>query len=179
MPDQDHYLFPTDEMLEEYSDHYFREWNPFCEKTFMHLKNELDTGRGQAMTRGEWKRYFQSSNRGSHKPRLVCSQAFVEEGLSCIKGAVMYQPWNKRRIGHCEGPTTPVSAGFLKSNKDIKFGGLCDEYCHKRTTREHRCSTGGAGTIHVFSSHILFLNLSVLFVDARLRVYYYVISCSI
>jgi hypothetical protein len=98
-PDQDRYLFPTDEMLEEYSDHYFREWNPFCEKTFLHLKNELDAGRGRPMTRGEWKRYFQSSNRGSNRPRLSCSQAFTEEGLSRIKGAMAYQPWNKRRIG--------------------------------------------------------------------------------
>ncbi|KAK7030581.1 hypothetical protein R3P38DRAFT_3188280 [Favolaschia claudopus] len=32
--EQDRYFYPTEEMLEEFSDHYHREWNPFCEKTF-------------------------------------------------------------------------------------------------------------------------------------------------
>ncbi|KAF8174357.1 hypothetical protein K438DRAFT_1682860, partial [Mycena galopus ATCC 62051] len=66
--DTDRYLFPTDEMLGEFSDHYFREWNPFCEQTYNHLKAELDGGRGKARMRGEWKHYFQSSNRGSARP---------------------------------------------------------------------------------------------------------------
>jgi hypothetical protein len=97
-PELDRYLFPTDEMLEEFSDHYYREWNPFCEKTFRLLKSELDGGRGKAMTRGEWKHYFQSSNRGTQKPTQVANRAFVEEGLARIKGALVYRPWNKRRI---------------------------------------------------------------------------------
>ncbi|KAJ7672050.1 hypothetical protein B0H14DRAFT_2657203 [Mycena olivaceomarginata] len=57
-PELDRYLFPTDKMLEEFSDHYYREWNLFCEKTFRHLKSELDGGLGKAMTRGKWKHYF-------------------------------------------------------------------------------------------------------------------------
>ncbi|KAJ7900484.1 hypothetical protein B0H13DRAFT_1883463 [Mycena leptocephala] len=60
--EQDKYLFPTYEIVEEFSDHYYREWNPFCDRTFRHIKDELDDGRGKARTRSEWKHYFQSSN---------------------------------------------------------------------------------------------------------------------
>ncbi|KAJ7123918.1 hypothetical protein C8R46DRAFT_1050314 [Mycena filopes] len=50
---QDAYLLPTDAILEEHSDHFYREWNFFCEKTFRHLKDELDQGRGSVRTRKE------------------------------------------------------------------------------------------------------------------------------
>jgi hypothetical protein len=96
--EQDKYLFPTDEMLEEFSDHYYREWNPFCDKTFRHIKDELDEGKGKARTRNEWKHYFQSSNRGTYKPKMVVNRMFVEEGLVRMKEALQYSSWNKKRI---------------------------------------------------------------------------------
>ncbi|KAJ7915262.1 hypothetical protein B0H13DRAFT_1610700 [Mycena leptocephala] len=97
-PETDKYLFPTDEMVEEFSDHYYREWNPFCDKTFRHIKDELDDGRGKARTRSEWKHYFQSSNRGIYKPKLVVNRLFVEEGLARMKEALQYSSWNKKRL---------------------------------------------------------------------------------
>ncbi|KAJ7665838.1 hypothetical protein DFH06DRAFT_1322998 [Mycena polygramma] len=73
-PELDQYLFPTDAMVEEFSDHYFCEWKPFCDRTFVRIKGELDEGRGRARTRAEWKHYFQSSNRGKFiKPDFVVS----------------------------------------------------------------------------------------------------------
>ncbi|KAJ6546392.1 hypothetical protein DFH09DRAFT_1087715 [Mycena vulgaris] len=46
------YLFPTDEMLEEYSNHYFCEWNPFCDLTFWRrIKAEYDDKRGKCSSR--------------------------------------------------------------------------------------------------------------------------------
>ncbi|KAJ7844989.1 hypothetical protein B0H13DRAFT_1647694 [Mycena leptocephala] len=97
-PEQDKYLFPTDEMVEEFSDHYYREWNPFCDRTFRHIKDELDDGKGKARTRSEWKHYFQSSNRGTYKPKLVVNRIFVEEGLARLRDALQYSSWNKKRI---------------------------------------------------------------------------------
>ncbi|KAJ7602223.1 hypothetical protein DFH06DRAFT_1024106 [Mycena polygramma] len=94
----DTYLYPTDEMLEEYSDHYYREWNPFCDKTFQKIKAELDEGRGKCRTRSEWRRYFQSSNRGTFKPSFVADRAFIEEGLERLKGTLQMESWNKRRV---------------------------------------------------------------------------------
>jgi hypothetical protein len=94
----DAYLFPTAEMMEEYSDHYYREWNPFCEKTFRSIKSELDAGRGKARTRAEWKRYFQSSNQGLFRPHFVVNKQFIEEGITRMKGALHYASWNKRKI---------------------------------------------------------------------------------
>jgi hypothetical protein len=97
-PEMDTYLFPTSAMMEEFSDHYYREWNPFCDKTFRHIKGELDEGRGKARTKAEWKRYFQSSNRGTYKPNFVVNRDFIEEGVARMKGALQYSSWNKRRI---------------------------------------------------------------------------------
>lgn len=94
----DTYLFPTDEMLEEYSDHYYREWNPFCDSTFKRIKKELDDNRGKCRTRKEWKHYFQSSNRGKMKPQKKVDRTFVENGIERMKGALIYRSWNKRRI---------------------------------------------------------------------------------
>ncbi|KAJ7924008.1 hypothetical protein B0H13DRAFT_1602066 [Mycena leptocephala] len=94
----DTYLFPTSEMMEEFSDHYFREWNPYCDKTFRQIKAELDGGRGKAPTRAEWRRFFQSSNRGTYKPEFTANQEFIEEGFARIKGALQYASWNKRKI---------------------------------------------------------------------------------
>ncbi|KAJ7840421.1 hypothetical protein B0H13DRAFT_1532013, partial [Mycena leptocephala] len=97
-PELDTYLFPTAEMLEEFSDHYHGEWNPFCEKTFRHLKMELDNGRGKARTKTEWRKYFQSSNRGTYKPSLVVNREFITEGIARMRGALQYSSWNKKRI---------------------------------------------------------------------------------
>lgn len=97
-PELDMYLFPTSEMMEEYSDHYFREWNPYCDKTFRQIKMELDGGRGKARTKAEWRKFFQSSNRGTYKPEFIVNQEFIEEGFARMKGALQYASWNKRKI---------------------------------------------------------------------------------
>ncbi|KAJ7884948.1 hypothetical protein B0H13DRAFT_1889723 [Mycena leptocephala] len=97
-PDQDKYLFPTDEMVEEFSDHYYREWNPFCDRTFRHIKDELDAGKGKARTRAEWKHYFQSTNRGTYKPQMVVNRMFIDEGMARLREALQWTSWNKKRI---------------------------------------------------------------------------------
>jgi hypothetical protein len=97
-PELDRYLFPTDDMLEDFSHHYYREWNLFCDNMYRHLKNELNGGRGKALTKGEWEHYFQSSNRGKLKPAMVADRRFIEEGLARIKEAMQYRLWNKRRL---------------------------------------------------------------------------------
>ncbi|KAJ7821101.1 hypothetical protein B0H14DRAFT_2599463 [Mycena olivaceomarginata] len=88
--EEDLYLYPTDTMLMEFSDHYYGEWNPFCDKTFERLKRELDSQRARGRTRSEWKKYFQSSDHGQEAPPLKVTQRFIEEGTptsgSCIRG---------------------------------------------------------------------------------------------
>ncbi|KAJ7432604.1 hypothetical protein B0H11DRAFT_2260320 [Mycena galericulata] len=106
-PEHDTYLYPTDEMMEEFSDHYYREWNPFCDKTFAHIKKELDDGRGKCRTKKEWQHYFQSSNRGTRAPKKVVDRAFIEEGWSRLERAFDEPRWNKGRICDLE-----VNAAF-------------------------------------------------------------------
>ncbi|KAJ7839092.1 hypothetical protein B0H13DRAFT_1650379, partial [Mycena leptocephala] len=110
--EQDKYLFPTDQMLEEFWDHYYREWNPFCDQTFKHIKEELDDKKGKARTRSEWKHYFQSSNRGVRKPKVVVNWVFIEEGIARDQEAMKYTTWNKRRIRDL---ARDIPAQFLNS----------------------------------------------------------------
>ncbi|KAJ7252434.1 hypothetical protein B0H12DRAFT_1018054 [Mycena haematopus] len=97
-PDLDAYLFPTNEILEEMSDHYFGEWNPFCDDVFARLKREYDEGRGRARTKSDWRHYFQSSNRGERRPTVKVDMQYIEDGMARIRGAFQYATWNKRRI---------------------------------------------------------------------------------
>ncbi|KAK7015063.1 hypothetical protein R3P38DRAFT_3205102 [Favolaschia claudopus] len=96
--EQDRYLYPTNEILEEFSDHHYGEWNPFCEETFKKIKTELDNQRGRPMSRGDWKKFFQLSNRGERRPKVVAKQDLIEEGMARLKGALSIEGWNKRRI---------------------------------------------------------------------------------
>ncbi|KAJ7879880.1 hypothetical protein B0H13DRAFT_1630550 [Mycena leptocephala] len=96
--ERDRYLFPTDKMVEEFSDHYYREWNPFCDRTFCHIKDELNAGKGKVRTRSEWKHYFQSTNRGTYKPQLVVNHMFIDEGMARMREALQWTSWNKKRI---------------------------------------------------------------------------------
>jgi hypothetical protein len=96
-PEKDTYLFPTDAMLEEYSDHYYGEWNNFCDLTFRRIKGELDGGRGKCRTRKAWKEYFQSSNHGKNAPRKVAGPHFIESGMERLEHA-FGGTWNKKRI---------------------------------------------------------------------------------
>jgi hypothetical protein len=95
--EEDLYLYPTDAMLMEFSDHYYGEWNPFCDRTFERLKRELDSQRARGRTRSEWKKYFQSSNHGREAPALKVTQKFIEEGLQRLDH-VFGGSWNKKKI---------------------------------------------------------------------------------
>ncbi|KAJ7699670.1 hypothetical protein B0H17DRAFT_1196276 [Mycena rosella] len=97
-PEGDTTLYPTDEILEECSHHYYGEWNLFCDLTFKRLKKELDDKKGRCRTKKDWVQYFQSSNHGKYKPKLRVQRAFIENGMERIKGAFDTESWNKRRI---------------------------------------------------------------------------------
>ncbi|KAJ7892916.1 hypothetical protein B0H14DRAFT_2335014 [Mycena olivaceomarginata] len=97
--EEDTYLYPTDQILEEYSDHYYGEWNTFCDITFARLKKELESIRAkrQRRTKGEWKQYFQSSNRGKFAPQRKVTRFFIEEGRDRLEH-MFGGSWNKRKI---------------------------------------------------------------------------------
>ncbi|KAJ7159149.1 hypothetical protein C8R43DRAFT_864747, partial [Mycena crocata] len=68
--EQDMTLFPTDEVFEEASKHYHREWNPYCDSAFRRICKALEDGRGKCWTKGEWKDYFHSGNHGINAPPI-------------------------------------------------------------------------------------------------------------
>jgi hypothetical protein len=95
--EEDTYLYPTDQILEEYSDHYYGEWNVFCDITFTRLKKELESVGAKRRTKGEWKQYFQSSNRGKFTPQRKVTKSFIEEERDRLEHA-FGGSWNKRKI---------------------------------------------------------------------------------
>ncbi|KAF8146728.1 hypothetical protein K438DRAFT_1627228 [Mycena galopus ATCC 62051] len=97
--EEDTYLYPTDAFLEEYSSHYFGEWNAFCDANFSRIRTELDSVRAKRRTKSEWRQYFHSSNHGKNAPLKVVSRAFIDEGRARLEHA-FGGSWNKKRI--CE-----------------------------------------------------------------------------
>ena len=67
-PSEDRWAFPTNEILEEYSNHWHGEWNQGCERIMGNIAKALENGALAPLTRGEWRDYLHSSNRGEHAP---------------------------------------------------------------------------------------------------------------
>ena len=67
-PSEDQWAFPTNKILEEYSNHWHGEWNQGCERIIGNIAKALENGALAPLTRREWKDYPRSSNRGEHAP---------------------------------------------------------------------------------------------------------------
>ena len=67
-PSDDRWAFPTNEILEEYSNHWHGEWNQGCERIMGNIAKALESGALAPLTRREWREYLRSSNRGEHAP---------------------------------------------------------------------------------------------------------------
>ncbi|KAF8206127.1 hypothetical protein K438DRAFT_1577796 [Mycena galopus ATCC 62051] len=91
------YLYPTDVMLEEYSTHYYGEWNSFCDNKFAYIRLELNSVRAKHRTKAEWRQYFHSSNHGKNAPLKVVTRTFIEEGRARLDH-VSSGSWNKMRL---------------------------------------------------------------------------------
>ncbi|KAJ7233369.1 hypothetical protein C8J57DRAFT_1532500 [Mycena rebaudengoi] len=96
--EKDAWLYPTNTMFEDFSTHYHREWNPFCDTTFKRLRKEMEDGRARLRSRRDWREYFQSSNRGRNTPKVVVDAAFIKEGLDRINHVFDGPSWNGLRI---------------------------------------------------------------------------------
>ena len=67
-PSEDRWAFPTNEILEEFSNHWRGEWNQGCERIMGNIARALDSGALAPLTRREWREYLRSNNRGEHAP---------------------------------------------------------------------------------------------------------------
>lgn len=67
-PGKDRWAFPTNEILEEYSNHWCGEWNQGCEHIMGNIAKALVTGALAPLTRSEWREYLCCNNRGEHTP---------------------------------------------------------------------------------------------------------------
>ena len=67
-PSEDRWAYPTNEILEEYSNHWHGEWNQGCERIMGNIARALESGTLAPLTRREWREYLRSSNRGEHAP---------------------------------------------------------------------------------------------------------------
>ncbi|KAJ7077660.1 hypothetical protein B0H15DRAFT_805118 [Mycena belliarum] len=97
--EKDTWIFPPDEMVEELSRHYYREWNPVVDDLFKRIKAEWDDRpcRGRLRTRREWKDYFHSSNHGRLAPVVIVDHSYIEEGKARLMRGFEVD-WRKKRV---------------------------------------------------------------------------------
>ncbi|KAJ6489220.1 hypothetical protein C8R47DRAFT_1215574 [Mycena vitilis] len=97
--ERDTWMYPPDEMLEELSKHYYREWNPVVDDLYRRIKAEWEDRpcRGRMRNRREWKEFFHGTNHGKHAPVLEIGASWIQEGKDRL-GRAFEGSWNKRRI---------------------------------------------------------------------------------
>jgi len=67
---EDRWVFPTTEILEDFSKHWRGEWNLGCERIMGNITRDLGSGLLAPQTRKEWHEYLRSNNRGEYTPEL-------------------------------------------------------------------------------------------------------------
>ncbi|KAJ6517368.1 hypothetical protein C8R47DRAFT_1063057 [Mycena vitilis] len=105
--ERDTWMYPPDEMLEDISKHYYREWNPVVDDLYRRIKAEWEDRpcRGKLRNRKEWREFFHASNHGKHAPALEINSSWIQEGKERLARAFT-GPWNKRKIWVINVPET-------------------------------------------------------------------------
>ncbi|KAF8064832.1 hypothetical protein FPV67DRAFT_1419452 [Lyophyllum atratum] len=108
----DRWVYPTEELLEEFCDHWQGEWNPALEKIFLDVTKELKDDKPRARTRTEWREYLRRASRGTRKPPVILGKAFFEEGERRFHAA-FGRSWHQQRVWNLEIPEryTPLTHG--------------------------------------------------------------------
>ncbi|KAJ6478854.1 hypothetical protein C8R47DRAFT_1219401 [Mycena vitilis] len=105
--ERDTWMYPPDEMLEEISKHYYREWNPVVDDLYRRIKAEWEDRpcRGKMRSRREWREFFHASNHGKHAPAVEINASWIVEGKDRLARA-FEGSWNKRRVWDISIPET-------------------------------------------------------------------------
>jgi hypothetical protein len=73
-PEHHHWLFPTMDIMEDFCNHWCREWTQGCDLIFHNIVKALERGTAKPLTRKGWRSYLHSTNHGD-KP-LVATTFF-------------------------------------------------------------------------------------------------------
>ncbi|KAJ7123905.1 hypothetical protein C8R46DRAFT_1050301 [Mycena filopes] len=97
--EKDAWVYPTDEVLEEMSKHYYREWNGVVDDHFQRIKKEWDERpcRGKLRNKKEWGTFFYTSNHGRFAPDIEVNNSWIEEGRDRLHHA-FEGSWNRKQI---------------------------------------------------------------------------------
>ena len=84
--DHHRWLFPTTEIMEEYSHHWRGEWTTGCNLILCHIANALERGTAKPLTRKGWKSYLHSTNHGDRRPQTVLTPAHFAKMDELLQG---------------------------------------------------------------------------------------------
>lgn len=108
-PEHHRWLFPTMEIMDDFCNHWYREWTQGCDLIFHNIAKALERGTAKPLTRKGWKAYLHSANHGDRRPEVVLSQAHfsqVEDLLRAFPDA-----WHGKRISDIHIPVHFDSPG--------------------------------------------------------------------
>ena len=72
-PEHHRWLFPTTEIMEDYCNHWQREWTQGCDSIFHNIAKGLERGTAKPLTQKGWKAY----SRGQAKPTNLVSRQIM------------------------------------------------------------------------------------------------------
>lgn len=112
-PDLHLSLYPDNDLMARYSDHWKGEWHAGLEFLFNLVAKEIDVGAPLLRTRVEWKNFFKRCNSGRYgpTPERVVDEADWAEAKKKISDAFPTS-WHKKPLGHIVLPEryVPIAA---------------------------------------------------------------------
>ncbi|KAK7027586.1 hypothetical protein R3P38DRAFT_2776502 [Favolaschia claudopus] len=105
--EKDSWMYPPDELLEELSKHYYREWNPTVDDLMCRVRKEGDDKpcRGKLRTRKGWQEFFHGTNHGKWAPKVEVNDKWIEEAKKRF-GRAFCGSWNKKPVWDIMLPET-------------------------------------------------------------------------
>ena len=102
--DQDKWVYPTPELLDELCDHWSGQWNEQLEFVFQEIRKELLGSNARPRSRGDWRSFFHKSNRGVHAPRHRLTIHDFSDWRDVMVDNGFTDDWNKKNIRDIEHP---------------------------------------------------------------------------
>ncbi|KAK6992720.1 hypothetical protein R3P38DRAFT_3224983 [Favolaschia claudopus] len=103
--EKDSWIYPPDELLEELSKHYYREWNPVVDDLMRRVRKEWDDKGGKLRTRKGWQEFFHGTNHGKWAPKVEVNERWIEEAKERF-GRAFRGSWNKKPVWEILLPET-------------------------------------------------------------------------
>ena len=101
-PEHHHWQFPTTEIMEDYCNHWCREWTQGCNLIFQNIAKGLEQGTAKPMMQKGWKAYLHSPSHGTQQPAVVLTSTHFVHADEPLQG--FPEAWHGKNIAAISVP---------------------------------------------------------------------------